>query len=394
MKKHTFPLMLAIVAAWLATTQKTAANVQLRVSVKFILNSSGQRPTGTLSTDDHVREQIRRGNAILARSGAGYEFVVTEIGNVSGASQWFDVDARDTGQRLLLQNAALANPSLYQLRLNTVNIYVNGNESSGNCAIAPPDQIILIGQRGRATTIPHEIGHYFGLFHTQGRFCGGCAEPPAPGAPIIGNLCSSEPDSDGIPDTLPDLQCWNQDQIAQRSFAQNYDNLNVAQRAQVDAVFFNLMSYHAEPRSRLTAGQIDRMTDSINSGRANAASGRTVFVDHRNQCVRPEDLAWPFDVLASYTPGWSWGTRNGLGITLDPRNPPPGAPFLPCPLPPLPCTVAACLGGPFKTIKDALSNTAAGNRLQIREGIYNEPMTINKAMCLTASGGPVTIGLR
>lgn len=388
---------LAVLATLLFAPASARANIRLRVSVKFILDGAGQRASGnptndsTLIADDQVRAQIRRGNDILARAGAAYQLELVEIADVSGVSQWFNVDARDTGQRLQLQNAALVNTGLYKLRGDSINIYINGNGSSGNCAIAPPDQIILIGQGGRSTTIPHEIGHFFSLYHTQGRFCGGCSEPPAPGAPIIGNLCSSEPDNDEIGDTLPDLACWSQNQIAQRSFGRNYNALTAGESRQVDTVFFNLMSYHNDPRDRMTAGQIDRMTDSINGPRFHVASGRTVFVDRGNPCLRPEDLAEPFRTLAGYIPGWSWGTRSGLGVTLDPRNPP--SPLPPAPCPPIgPCTLNLCLGGPWKNIPDAVNSAADGSRLQVRAGNYGGAITINKRLCIAADGGTVAIG--
>lgn len=51
-------------------------------------------------------------------------------------------------------------------------------------------------------------------------------EQTAPDAPIIGNLCSSMPDMDEVADTLPDLQCWTTNQIAQNAFGTSYNNLS------------------------------------------------------------------------------------------------------------------------------------------------------------------------
>ncbi len=383
MNIRTF-LLLSGLALFLWRPGSAGAEIRLRVSVKFILDASGGRPGGSLSTDDSVREQIRIGNDIFNRSASGYVLDLVEIANVQGVSRWFDVDARDSGQRLALQFAALANPSVYKLRSDAVNIYLNGNRSSGNCAVAPPDQIILIGQGGSQTTIAHEIGHFFSLFHTQGAACGACNDP------IVEIRCTS-PGDDEIGDTVLDLECWGQDEISQKAFGKRFRNLSEDQVRQVDAVFFNLMSYHANT-DRLTPGQIDRITSSVNGPRFHVASGRTVFVDRENSCLRPEDLANPFRTLAGFVPGWSWGTRHGLGVKLDLRNPPAGAPSFPCPFPPLPCSINVCLGGPFKRVGDAVNNSSAGSRLQIQAGRYNEPVTITKALCLTANGGEVVIG--
>ena len=121
-----------------------------------------------------------------------------------------------------------------------------------------------------------------------------------------------------------------------------------------------------------------------------------VYVDRANPCLRPEDLAYPFNVLAGYVPGWSWGSPAGLGVTLSPTDPPPGAPVLPCPPPPLPCSISVCLGGPFKKVTDAVNNASSNDGLYIAAGNYNEQFSganqITKRLTLTAHGGTVIIG--
>jgi bacillolysin len=55
----------------------------------------------------------------------------------------------------------------------------------------------------------------------------------------------------------------------------------------------------------------------------------------------------------------------------------------------------ACIadaGGPFHTLATGVSSALAGDRLHIRVGSYNEPMTLNKAMTVRAYIGNVVIG--
>jgi hypothetical protein len=261
---------------------------KLRVSVKFILDAAGNRPTvsqnekgealtSTIRTDEDVRTQIRLGNEILARAGGQFQLELIEIVNVNAASEFFNVDARDAGQRLRVQNAALIDQQRYVFRWDAVNVYINGSTGSGNSAVFLPDQIILIGQGGRSTVVPHELGHYFGLWHTQGRLCGRCEEPPAKNVPALQDICSKFADTDEIPDTILDLPCWTTNQIAQTNFTRDYIALTPAERAQVDGVFFNLMSYHEDARDRLTAGQIVRIAFNANGPRFHVVDRPTLL---------------------------------------------------------------------------------------------------------------------
>jgi hypothetical protein len=151
------------------------------------------------------------------------------------------------------------------------------------------------------------------------------------------------------------------------------------------------MSYHNNRLTVFTHDQWEKIVDVANREKLNVASGRTVFVNAGNPCLRPEDLGEPFRTLAGYVPGWSWGTRDGLGVVLDPRTPPPGAPSLPCP-PVGPCSVAICLGGPFKTVQDAVNSAAAGDRLQIKAGTYGQRIRINKRLTLATDRGVARLG--
>jgi hypothetical protein len=49
-------------------------------------------------------------------------------------------------------------------------------------------------------------------------------------------------------------------------------------------------------------------------------------------------------------------------------------------------------GGPFRTVAAGVAAAAPGEILLIRNGAYNEPMTINKQLEVRAYDGPATIG--
>ena len=150
----------------------------------------------------------------------------------------------------------------------------------------------------------------------------------------------------GFADTLPDHECWNQDQIGTFNFGLPYASLIGFQQGRVDDVFFNLMSYHnPDNRNRLTPDQLDHMTDTSNGSRANVASGRTVWVDHNNGCLLPN------------------GDRT-CGI----------------------------FGGPFTQVADGVNSAFPGAVVLIRTGNTNERITINKRLLLGATRGWVTIG--
>lgn len=264
--------------------------IEWRVSVKFILDASGQRglcagDSPFFQTDASVRAEIDEANAILASWGHGHRLVLTEIVDLPGVSQWFCVEARNGQSRTDLENAAEADPGTYALRNDAINIYINGHNSSGSCSRPGSGfQIILLGQGGYRTIMIHEIGHFFDLCHTQGCPCNGCNEGPA--------MCQSGAVHDDIVDTLLDRACWSRDDIAQQNFGNNYENLAPGQRVQVDGTWQNVMSYHIQHPQRFTLGQVDKLVLTSNLTRNAVASGFTRFVasqgDDARDGLRPE----------------------------------------------------------------------------------------------------------
>src|SRR5262245_1053947 len=109
----------------LLIAQVASAQIEWRISVKFILDAAGNRPAGgALSTDDQVRAQIDAANEILGFGGRGYRCRATEIVDVNGVSQWFMADSHDEEQKKALENAARNNTALYAYRNNAINVYI------------------------------------------------------------------------------------------------------------------------------------------------------------------------------------------------------------------------------------------------------------------------------
>jgi hypothetical protein len=333
--------LMALCAAMLANLICPAtANAQLRwrISVKFILNSSGNRPSsGVVNTDQEVQDQVNNANAVLRSYGRGYEFQLTEIVDLAGVSQWYTTD-RD--EKDALEAAAEANKALYAYRDNAINVYINGASGSAVCSFPPGDDIIFMGQGSRTTSIFHEAGHYLDLRHTHqgevyqnsgGSNCtNGCSC-----AVLIGGT------GDAMADTIADHQCWDtQNQISLGNYGVTYASLSAANQTRVNNVFFNMMSYH-DTRDRLTPDQLDRMTDASNSDRFKITNGRTRFVDRDN---------------------------NGF-------------------------IQAGTSGFPFETFNQGVNAAGSGDIVLVRPGNYDEAITITKAVTLRATRGTAIIGI-
>jgi hypothetical protein len=335
---------LALLAAALAFPSAGRADISIRVSVKFILSSTGQRPsnccgfagaTANLTSDQAVRDNIDYANELMRRSGRGYTYVVTEILDVSGWSGFYNLTARDSGNRTALEAVATSNSTTraqFYWRDNAINIYIN-NTSSGVCSF--PDSgnnAIFVGSQAYTTLLIHEMGHYFGLYHThQGEQYlnsdnSGCAALNCGCAKLLGGT------GDDIADTVSDHSCWSYSQmVAANPSASATAILNT---------YTNIMSYHL-PQDRFTSLQLDRWTDYAGTSRNNAASGVTRFVDRE-----------------------AAGSFIQVGLSTL----------------------------PFATLPQATSVSTAADIVLVRAGNYAGPHTLNRATTLRASKGAAVIG--
>lgn len=322
-----------------------ARDIDLRVSIKFIRSSAGERPPGTFSTEAAITQAFANTNTAMARWARGYRYVITEMLDVYGAGQFYDLVGN--AEMRLLEDTAEAAPIQYYWRIDAVNVFiVNSFDVAGGAAAIPSEvadagyELVVMTAGVQPSLLwPHELGHHFDLYHTFAE--------------------------DYVSDTLydPETVCTAQfgctvggnrecccttklQQLNAQGYASNdRDNL-----------LYNVMSYygatdcvgsiqpaHDYPTLRLTDGQLDRWADAtrLHAQLQGEASGRSWFVD------------------ASHV-----GSSNGYSF----------APYT---------TVAAAV---------AAAGPGGADIVQLRGGNYPANLTIVKAVTLRASRGVARLG--
>lgn len=308
------------------------AQIEWRVSVKFILDANGRRPSGgIIDTDQDLRDQVDAANRLIDPFGRGYRFALTEIVNLSGYSAYFNTDRETASSNLTV--IANNNPASILWRANALNYYVNAAPGANDGITTK--KLIVLGHNVTREAFTHECGHYLGLCHTHGCPCDTCDSTNCPVPPV----------PDKIGDTLPDNTCWDQDDISTNWFHKTFVNLNLAQQNMVSNTFNNIMCYHAR-RLVFTSDQLDVIADTSNDSRSNLTTGFTWFVDRDNTCTG----------------------RTGSSACTNGTQ------------------------GPFQTVTTGVNRANAGDIVLIRPGHYNEPMTISKAVTLRATRGDALLG--
>jgi len=260
----------------LGATPLLHAEIEVWLSVKFILKLDGTRPSGpgdgiSISNITDFRAEIDHGNQALARAARGIKLRVVEYLEIqpptpegTPSDYWFDLDARSN--RGVIEAAALGDPATWRWHPGAINIYVN-NTGSGSCSYVAEGTSIALGStiytRG---TVIHEIGHFFDLKHTH------VGDPPCRGTPpyFVG-------DGDGLSETIDDHACLTRDELSRSNFnGRAYALLTASEQQALNTSFLNVMSYHIE--EIFVPAQMDIWATNANHARLFACLGRTWFV--------------------------------------------------------------------------------------------------------------------
>ncbi len=346
--------------------------IDIRLSFKAVLSPVNAQRSRNF-TDAQIDQAVARMNEILlldarrwvlytsyssGEVGRTFRFVrvepvlnIGQIGDPSGPSRHYSTDFHHPSEGEAWKDqmeVAARNDARYSWRGNAVNIYLTDGICGGVSSYPEDlDNIIILGgcSAGDGEQLLHELGHYFGLYDTQGRSCRACG---------VGIGYCTVPGSDMVPNTLPDLPCWGRDEIAMNSYGQNYDQLDPADRDHVDDTFFNVMSLRGN-RTRFHYEQMIRWCHAILGSRQAVTSGRVLFTSAHWDCI------------------FQTGAER-----CDP--------------------ILATLGGPFASIANGVgaANPAGGDVLMLRgAGVgFTEQLTISKPLTLRVDYGPVSIGRR
>jgi|GEM_PF-357465 len=359
---HRPPCLATILMLLLGAPAVHAQYINIRVSAKFILNSSNLPPSGTYTTTNGWRQAIDTANAGNARFGRGFRYQYpTFDGNVSGYSQYFNLDGTEP---LPFEFSIRSNAGQTGWRTDALNVYVvnrnlgpAGNEYCAGWASNPEDlldtappyntmkgriTVFCAGMQGapgsELTILAHEFGHHMGLIHTW-------ADDRVADTPV---------DADPTPCEQSSVPGWCSCKFANtlaRAAQQGWSPsvLQVATN--------NIMSYHCENDLDfdLTEGQLDRWADMTRRYLASEMTGVTYFVDRNSTTLIPEGYSANYHTVF------------------------PGLPA----------------GGPYASVTAgvAAATTTSGNIVVLRPGNYNEQITLNQPVTLRATrAGWASIG--
>ena len=158
MKTNFLSPLAALVPLLMLCGTVHAQFMDIRVSIKVIRNSAGSDPVNSsppaggygdetinLTSDANIEAQIAFSNAVFANTGRGLRFVLSEpVQHIQPAAPsgqppnfWYDIDARSSATRDLIEAAAIGNTAVWRWRTNAVNYYIH-NTSSGSSSRAEP----------------------------------------------------------------------------------------------------------------------------------------------------------------------------------------------------------------------------------------------------------------
>ncbi len=342
----------------ISTGSLVEAQIDVRLSIKYILDAAGHRPQGYYADEQNIRDVIDAGNRAMQRWERGYRWVIVgDIGEVSestapGSSQFFEL--RDGVTNWDLEDAAEANPSGYLWRYDAVNVYiVNCCAAAGTIASNPQDagyRIVYFSANvngsdpdARQIIWTHEPGHYFDLYHPWGEDYVADTRVDADPNQCIGAFSCT-------PGGTDECCCSRKiDNLTAKAAAEGWT------QQEFEDIRYNVMGYNGATdcvalgeemitidNMRLTQGQLDRWTDATRRYRYSDVSGFTYFVDWRSN-------APPFS-----------------GYSYD----------------------------PYQTVEAGINraNQDGGDIVLVRTGTYPENLQVTKRVTLRANRGAVVIG--
>lgn len=248
--------------------------IWIDVSIKAIVNPATgltppQAPAGSPATaffnDAALLECFTEMNRWLANTYRGYRLrpvdsemngsLFPRIGakdDTNGPSKWYDTNLKGGGDPpnpnpALFRDAIQANKALYKWNDNAVNLYFNNagwssaNLPPGATGLMQSGYSIFItdltgSQRVAANykisgNLLHEVGHFFGLYHTFGKNDSDTND----------YIDDTAPDPGGYADGRNETSVRNT--IAQFNYTKNFSQLNNAEKTLVDNTANNAMSY-------------------------------------------------------------------------------------------------------------------------------------------------------
>lgn len=261
--------------------------LKIRVSFKIIVSPYiGTNPPGINAPA--IESEMAEVNRLLQSTKSGMLFDLVEVETVGGVQDSVSIKFYDVSvgvRRGELEIAAEQDPVKYKWREDCINVYINGATLGRPGACSFPtftqDEVVFLSSEGLvATTILHEIGHFFHLIHThQGQSPDSCDGYTGGGLPGSADL---------IDDTLDDFSCWDSiDSMSMYHFSQAFNDISdpASQKLLLES-YHNIMSYHQDEQY-LTADQMKRWHDKIwvHTSRQDVVTGFPRYVDKASPCT-------------------------------------------------------------------------------------------------------------
>lgn len=221
-------------------------------------------------TDSKIQAMVQRLNTILDRTARlRCEYEVVDLVDPGIPLSWQTFDSNRITE---YEAAAEADPCRYRWRADAINIVLCRSipGAVGFCSFpACPgnnnDLVVLRPSPGEdARNLAHELGHYFNLVHTHGRYEGSTCDC---GGGAAGDCVDDTPDDHNPANCKPLTRSCHEAGLKALRLPSDYYRL----------LRFNVMSYHdpiAASQAVLSCGQADRLRAALLTYRQHVIKGR------------------------------------------------------------------------------------------------------------------------